>query len=84
GKLQSTVIEAFHVAASGRPGPVLIDLPKDILMKEAPYQKEVIRASSTARYQPATEPDPAAISAAVDMMIRAERPVIYGGGGLIN
>ena len=84
GKLQSTVIEAFHVAASGRPGPVLIDLPKDILMKEAPYQKEVIRASATARYQPATEPDPAAISAAVDMMIRAERPVIYGGGGLIN
>ena len=84
GKLQSTVIEAFHVAASGRPGPVLIDLPKDILMKEAPYQKEVIRASATVRYQPATEPDPAAISAAVDMMIRAERPVIYGGGGLIN
>ena len=84
GKLQSTVIEAFHVAASGRPGPVLIDLPKDILMKEAPYQKEVIRAPATARYQPATEPDPAAISAAVDMMIRAERPVIYGGGGLIN
>ena len=84
GKLQSTVIEAFHVAASGRPGPVLIDLPKDILMKEAPYQKEVIRASATARYQPATEPDPAAICAAVDMMIRAERPVIYGGGGLIN
>ncbi|MEK9552756.1 MAG: thiamine pyrophosphate-binding protein, partial [Alphaproteobacteria bacterium] len=83
-KLQSTVIEAFHVAASGRPGPVLIDLPKDILMKEAPYQKEVIRASATARYRPATEPDPAAISAAVDMMIRAERPVIYGGGGIIN
>ena len=83
-KLQSTVIEAFHVAASGRPGPVLIDLPKDILMKETQYQKEVIRASATARYQPATEPDPAAISAAVDMMIRAERPVIYGGGGLIN
>ena len=83
-KLQPTVIEAFHVAASGRPGPVLIDLPKDILMKEAPYQKDVIRAAATARYRPATEPDPAAISAAVDMMIRAERPVIYGGGGLIN
>ena len=53
-------------------------------MKEAPYQTEVIRASATARYQPGTEPDPSAISAAVDMMIRAERPVIYGGGGLIN
>ena len=84
GKLQSTVIEAFHVAASGRPGPVLIDLPKDILMKDASYRQDAIRAVATARYQPVTRPDPAAISQAVDMMIRAERPVIYGGGGLIN
>ncbi|HBP58216.1 MAG TPA: biosynthetic-type acetolactate synthase large subunit, partial [Alphaproteobacteria bacterium] len=82
--LQKTVIEAFHVASSGRPGPVLIDLPKDILMKEALYRDEAIRKVATARYQPATQPDPAAISAAVDMMMRAERPVIYGGGGLIN
>ncbi len=83
-RLQSTVIEAFHVAGSGRPGPVLIDLPKDILMKDAPYRQDAIRAVATARYQPVTRPDPAAISQAVDMMIRAERPVIYGGGGLIN
>ncbi|MEC7210406.1 MAG: biosynthetic-type acetolactate synthase large subunit [Pseudomonadota bacterium] len=83
-KLQSTVIEAFHVAASGRPGPVLIDLPKDILMKDASYRQDAVRAVATARYQPATRPDPAAISQAVEMMIRAERPVIYGGGGLIN
>ncbi len=82
--LQKTVIEAFHVASSGRPGPVLIDLPKDILMKEALYRDEAIRKVATARYQPATQPDPATISAAVDMMMRAERPVIYGGGGLIN
>ena len=84
GKLQSTVIEAFHVASNGRPGPVLIDLPKDILMKEASYRQDAVRAVATARYQPETRPDPAAISKAVDMMIRAERPVIYGGGGLIN
>ena len=83
-KLQSTVMEAFHVASKGRPGPVLIDLPKDILMKEAPYRGEVIRSVATARYQPAVKPDPAAISAAVDIMMRAERPIIYGGGGLIN
>ena len=83
-RLQSTVIEAFHVAGSGRPGPVLIDLPKDILMKDASYRQDAIRAVATARYQPVTRPDPAAISQAVDMMIRAERPVIYGGGGLIN
>ena len=83
-KLQSTVIEAFHVASTGRPGPVLIDLPKDILMKEASYRQDSIRAVATARYQPEIRPDPAAISQAVDMMIRAERPIIYGGGGLIN
>ena len=83
-KLQPTVIEAFHVAASGRPGPVLIDLPKDILMKEAAYRQDALRKVATARYQPTVDPDPKAISAAVDMMIRAERPIIYGGGGLIN
>ena len=83
-RLQATVIEAFHVASSGRPGPVLIDLPKDILMKDAPYRDKTIRKQATARYQPATKPDPAAISAAVDMMMRAEKPVIYGGGGIIN
>ena len=83
-RLQHTVIEAFHVASSGRPGPVLIDLPKDILMKEAAYRQEDLRAVATARYQPKIQPNPDAISQAVDMMMRAERPVIYGGGGLIN
>ena len=83
-KLQPTVIEAFHVAASGRPGPVLIDLPKDILMKETAYRQDAVRKVATARYQPTVDPDPQAISAAVDIMIRAERPIIYGGGGLIN
>ena len=83
-KLQPTVIEAFHVASSGRPGPVLIDLPKDILMKETAYRQDTVRKVATARYQPTVDPDPQAISAAVDIMIRAERPIIYGGGGLIN
>ena len=83
-RLQATVIEAFHVASSGRPGPVLIDLPKDILMKDAPYREKTIRKQAKARYQPATKPDLAAISAAVDMMMRAEKPIIYGGGGIIN
>ncbi|MGB2068764.1 MAG: biosynthetic-type acetolactate synthase large subunit, partial [Candidatus Puniceispirillaceae bacterium] len=83
-KLQETVIEAFHVAASGRPGPVLIDLPKDILMAEIAYVGERVRPQAVARYQPVTEPAAEGIKAAVAAMKRAERPVIYGGGGIVN
>ena len=83
-KLQETVIEAFHVAASGRPGPVLIDLPKDILMAEVAYVGAHVRPQAVARYKPVTEPSAKSIKAAVAAMKRAERPVIYGGGGIVN
>ncbi|MEK9911932.1 MAG: biosynthetic-type acetolactate synthase large subunit, partial [Candidatus Puniceispirillum sp.] len=83
-KLQHVVTEAFHVARSGRPGPVLIDLPKDILMEDFVYVPDGVTAQATARYQPQTTPASDQIKAAVSMMKRAERPVIYGGGGLIN
>jgi len=82
--LQSTVAEAFHVASSGRPGPVLIDLPKDILMAEIAYKPDGVRQKAVARYQPQTEPSADAIKAMAAAMMRAERPVIYGGGGIIN
>ena len=65
----------------GRPGPVLIDLPKDILMAEIVYLGERVRPKAVARYQPVTEPAAEGIKAAVAAMKRAERPVIYGGGG---
>jgi len=82
--LQHTVAEAFHVARSGRPGPVLIDLPKDILMGEYGYKTDGVAAAAKKRYAPQTRPDPEAIKKAVAMMKRAERPIIYGGGGIIN
>ncbi len=82
--LQQTVAEAFHVARSGRPGPVLIDLPKDILMGEYAYQSAGVAAVAQARYRPVAVPDAEAIKAAVAIMKRAERPVIYGGGGIVN
>ena len=82
--LQHTLIEAFHVASSGRPGPVLIDLPKDVLMTNTVYREQPDRAAAQVRYSPQTDPDPAAIRATVDILMRAERPIIYGGGGLIN
>ncbi len=74
--------EAFHVAARGRPGPVVIDLPKDVLFADGPY-----RAPSAPRrtaYRPRTVPDQAAVEQAVDLIASAERPVFYGGGGLVN
>ncbi len=80
--LARSVHEAFHVARSGRPGPVVVDLPKDILMKPAPYQgKDAARRRT---YQPARDPDPRRIEEAVELMARAERPIFYVGGGVIN
>jgi acetolactate synthase-1/2/3 large subunit len=80
--LARTVHEAFYVAKSGRPGPVLIDLPKDILIGPAPYA-----APSEAphrSYRPRREPEPAAIARAVAMLKAAKRPIVYAGGGVIN
>ena len=74
--------EAFHVARSGRPGPVVVDLPKNVQMGKAPYQgRDAVRHRT---YHPRTEPDPARIEEAVDLLARAERPIFYVGGGVIN
>ena len=66
--LQHTVAEAFHVARSGRPGPVLIDLPKDILMGEYGYKTDGVAVAAQKRYAPQTRPDPEAIKKVVAMM----------------
>lgn len=80
--LSQTMHEAFHVAKSGRPGPVVIDLPKDILQGTGHYQKPTTVSRSS--YRPQYDPDPAMIEQAADLLINAKKPVIYGGGGLIN
>src|SRR5690348_3029822 len=79
--LARVVHEAFYVARSGRPGPVVIDLPKDIVIGPAPYAEP---APMHASYRPQTEPDPAQIARAVTLLKQARRPVIYAGGGVIN
>jgi len=76
------VHEAFHVARSGRPGPVLIDLPKDVLIAPAPYQPA--SAEPHRSYRPVTQPDPARIDEAVRLLKSAKRPIVYSGGGVIN
>ncbi|MDA8249935.1 MAG: acetolactate synthase 3 large subunit [Rhodospirillales bacterium] len=80
--LARVVHEAFYVARSGRPGPVVIDLPKDILIGAAPYVPPPTAPHRS--YRPQTEPDAGAIARAVALLKAAKRPVIYVGGGVIN
>ncbi len=80
--LARVVHEAFYVARSGRPGPVVIDLPKDILIARAPY--EAAATTPHRSYRPLTAPDPARIAEAVRMLKGAKRPIVYSGGGVIN
>ncbi len=73
--------EAFEVARGGRPGPVVVDLPKNILMGPAPYcPRHAVRRRYTVR----RDPDPRRIEEAVELLSRAERPIFYAGGGVIN
>ena len=81
-KLGEVLHEAFHIATSGRPGPVVVDIPKDVQVARARYAKPGKIVHKT--YQPQVKGDLAAIEAAVEMLAAAERPVLYTGGGIIN
>jgi acetolactate synthase I/II/III large subunit len=77
--------EAFHIARSGRPGPVLVDIPKDVQFALGMYLgPDEIGTSRHKSYHPATSGDASGIEAAVDLMLRAEKPIFYTGGGIIN
>lgn len=80
--LAHVVHEAFHVARSGRPGPVVIDLPKDVVMALGQYTPPGER--ETKKYSPRVKGDTSKIEAAVDLLANAKRPIIYAGGGVIN
>jgi acetolactate synthase-1/2/3 large subunit len=82
--LARVVHEAFHVARSGRPGPVVIDLPKDILINKAPYKDAPPAEEPHRSYRPQTEPDPLQIRKAVALLKAARKPIVYAGGGVIN
>jgi len=81
-RLGATVHEAFHIATSGRPGPVVIDIPKDVQVATAKYTKPGPIQHKT--YRPQLKADPAVIEQLVDMLAAAERPILYTGGGVIN
>ena len=80
--LARIVHEAFHVAKSGRPGPVVIDLPKDVLMALGDYtQKSEVKIR---KYGARVEGDVTQIKMAVTALAKAKRPIIYAGGGVVN
>ena len=81
-KLAETIHQAFHVSRSGRPGPVLVDIPKDVQFAMGEYTP--IQKAKTDHYQPRVKGDEAAITRMVEMMETAERPLFYTGGGVVN
>jgi len=81
-KLAQTIHQAFHVATSGRPGPVLVDIPKDVQFATGTYKPP--SKTLTGHYNPQVKGDIAAITELVEAMETAERPVFYTGGGVIN
>jgi acetolactate synthase-1/2/3 large subunit len=81
--LARAVHEAFHIATSGRPGPVLIDIPKDVQFAKAPYQgKSEVKFAHA--YAPKVDGDAGKIAEAVALIAAARRPILYTGGGVIN
>jgi acetolactate synthase-1/2/3 large subunit len=82
GDLSRVVHEAFHIATSGRPGPVVIDIPKDVQVATARYTKPGPIQHKT--YRPQVKADKELVEAAVEMLAAAERPILYTGGGVIN
>ncbi len=79
--LATTIKKAFYVATSGRPGPVVIDIPKDITAEKAEYIYP--KSLSMRSYQPVTQGHSGQIRKAVQVLLAAKRPVIYTGGGII-
>jgi acetolactate synthase-1/2/3 large subunit len=81
-ELAETIHKAFRIATTGRPGPVLIDIPKDIQFKKGIYKShETIKIDS---YQPNFEGDIQQIEKAVDLIANSKKPIFYTGGGVIN
>ena len=81
--IPSIVNEAFHIATSGRPGPVVIDIPKDITAPENKFEYKKPKKVNLRSYQPKVHPHPGQIKKAAKAILSSERPVIYAGGGAI-
>jgi acetolactate synthase I/II/III large subunit len=86
-EIPQVIHEAFHIATTGRPGPVLVDIPKDIVDPKNPrsamswYDPAPVDLPG---YRPRVEPDLALVRQAAELILRSERPVIYAGGGILK
>ena len=83
-RLRATIEEAFRIATTGRPGPVVVDIPKDVQIALAEWKEQDEAPLPSHRYQPRMAGAPAEVAQAVEMLAAAERPVFYTGGGVIN
>tara|TARA_A100001011_G_scaffold386227_1_gene461650 strand:+ start:6462 stop:8231 length:1770 start_codon:yes stop_codon:yes gene_type:complete len=81
-QLAETIHKAFHVANSGRPGPVLVDIPKDVQFQKGIYKssKDVVVET----YKPKVKAELSDIEKAIELIIKSKKPIIYSGGGVIN
>ena len=80
-KIASTIKKAFYIASTGRPGPVLVDIPKDITAESAEFSYP--RDVSMRSYSPVTKGHQGQINKAIDILLKAKRPVVYSGGGVV-
>ena len=80
--LAAVVHEAFHLARTGRPGPIVIDIPKDVSAARTSYSS--LKNISFPLVERRSPPDPQAVAEAAAAMMKAERPVMYVGGGIVN
>lgn len=81
-ELARTVKEAFYIATTGRPGPVLVDIPRDVSGAQCEYVEP--GPVELPGYRPVVDPDPEQVLAAARLIATAERPVIYAGGGVVS
>ena len=82
--IPAIVKKAFYIAASGRPGPVVIDIPKDATHPQQKFAYSYPKTVKIRSYQPAVKGHPGQIKRAAQMLLEAKRPVIYSGGGVVQ
>ncbi len=80
--LHRIIREAFYIARTGRQGPVLVDIPKDLSIAECEWQP--LKSVSLRCYNPTTTGHPGQVKKAVDLILAAKRPILYTGGGIVN